>query len=181
MQIPRIFWMLDFLATALLVAWLTERFRSRAALVAMALGLIAAARGLYIMNVEFPERPLVQARLPRDDWGAALAWAAATPAGTHWLADPGHAHLYGSSVRVGAARDVFHEAVKDSALAIYARPIAERVLERGHALADFDALDAARIRALAARYELDYLIAEERGLPLPVAYSNARFIIYRLR
>jgi hypothetical protein len=181
MQIPRVFWMLDFLATALLVSWLAERLRSREWLVAAVLVALAAARGAYIMTVEFPERPLVQMRLPTDDWHDAMAWAATTPVGTHWLAHPGHAHLYGSSVRVAAARDVFHEAVKDSALAIYARSIAARVLERGQAVGDFDALDAARFQALATRYELDYLIAETRGLPLPIAYSNARFVIYRLR
>lgn len=181
LQIPRIFWMLDFLATALLIAWLTERARSRAPLVAGVLVAVAAARGAYIMKVEFPERPLVQARLRADDWRAAMTWAASTPVGSHWLAHPGHAHLYGSSVRVAAARDLFHEATKDSALAIYARPIAERVLERSQAVPDFDRLDAASARDLAARYELDYLITEARGLALPIAYSNARFVIYRLR
>jgi hypothetical protein len=181
LQIARVFWMLDFLATALLIAWLTERRWSRAPLVAAALALLAAARGVYIMTVEFPERPLVQVRLPEDDWQEAMRWAAATPVGTHWLAHPGHAHLYQSSVRIAAGRDVFHEAVKDAAVAMYARPIAERVLERSAAIADFDALDAPRARALASRYELDYLITETRGLALPVAYSNRRFVIYRLR
>lgn len=181
LQIPRIFWMLDFLATALLVAWLVERARSRAPLVAGALVAVAAARGAYIMNVEFPERPLIQVRLPADDWRDAMTWAASTPVGSHWLAHPGHAHLYGSSVRVAAVRDLFHEATKDSALAIYGRPIAERVLDRSRAIADFDGLDAASARVLATRYQLDYLITEARGLALPVAYSNARFVVYRLR
>ena len=181
LQIPRIFWMLDFLATALVITWLTERARNRAAVVAAALIVIAAARGAYIMTVEFPERPLVQARLRADDWRDAMAWAAGTPVGSHWLAHPGHAHLYGSSVRVAAARDVFHEAVKDPAIAIYARSIAERVVERSQALGDFDRLDAASARVLASRYQLDYLITETRDLGLPVAYSNARFVVYRLR
>ncbi|MGH9315343.1 MAG: hypothetical protein ACRD1S_19335, partial [Vicinamibacterales bacterium] len=130
---------------------------------------------------EFPGRALVQVRLAPDEWRDAMMWAATTPAGTHWLAHPGHAHLYGTSVRVAAGRDVFHEAVKDAALAMYARPIAERVLERSVASADFDALDAPGARELAARYALDYLITETRGLALPIAYSNARFVVYRLQ
>jgi hypothetical protein len=181
LQIPRIFWMLDFLATALVIVWLTERARDRAWLVAAALVVIAAARGAYIMKVEFPERPLIQARLPADEWSDAMAWAAATPVGSHWLAHPGHAHLYGSSVRLAAARDVFHEAVKDPAIAIYSHAIAERVVERSRALPDFDRLDVAAAQELALRYELDYLITETRGLGLPIAYSNTRFVIYRLR
>jgi hypothetical protein len=181
LQIARVFWMLDFLATALLIAWLTGRRWSRAPLVAAALVFVAAARGIYIMTVEFPERPLVQVRLPHDEWRDAMQWAASTPVGTHWLAHPGHAHLYQSSVRIAGGRDVFHEAVKDAAVAMYARPIAERVVERSAAIADFDALDASHARALASRYELDYLITEAGGLALPVAYSNARFFIYRLR
>jgi hypothetical protein len=181
LQIPRIFWMLDFLATALVIAWLTERARARAPLVAAALVAIAAARGAYIMTVEFPDRPLVQVRLKPDEWRDAMAWAATTPAGSHWLAHPGHAHLYGSSVRLAAARDVFYEGVKDPAIAIYARPIAERVVERSQALPDFDRLDAASAQALASRYALDYWITEARGFALPVAYSNSRFVVYRLR
>jgi hypothetical protein len=181
LQIPRIFWMLDFLATALAIAWLTEGARTRASLVAAAVVAIAAARGAYIMKVEFPERALIQTRLPADEWRDAMNWAAASPAGSHWLAHPGHAHLYGSSVRVAAARDVFHEAVKDPAIAIYARPIARRVVERSRVLGDFDRLEAASARDLASRYELDYLITEARGLALPIAYSNSRFVIYRLR
>jgi len=181
LQIPRIFWMLDFLATALLIAWLTQRARQRASLVAATLVAVAAARGAYIMTVEFPDRPLVQIRLKADDWRDAMNWAAATPVGSNWLAHPGHAHLYGSSVRLAAARDVFHEAVKDPAIAIYARSIAERVVDRSRALPDFDGLDAASAQQLASRYALDYFITEARGLSLPVAYSNQRFVIYRLR
>ena len=53
------------------------------------------------------------------------------------LADPGHAWKYGTSVRVSAARDVFLEEVKDSALAIYSRDVASRVVERTAAIGDF--------------------------------------------
>jgi hypothetical protein len=55
------------------------------------------------------------------------------------------------------------------------------VLERATAIGDFGALGAPLARDLAARYDLDYLVTESRGLDLPVAYSNARFVIYDLR
>jgi lipid-A-disaccharide synthase-like uncharacterized protein len=181
LQIPRIFWMLDFLATALIVSWLIRRAQSRAVVVTAAIALAAVLRGLYIMTVEFPERPLVRIDLADDDWKDAMRWARATPAATHWLVHPGHAYLYGSSVRVAASRDVFHEEVKDAALAMYDRDVAARVLERATAIGDFGALGAPLARDLAARYDLDYLVTESRGLDLPVAYSNARFVIYDLR
>jgi hypothetical protein len=133
------------------------------------------------MVVEFPERPLARAALPRDAWGDVMTWASRTPVGTHWLAHPGHAYLYGTSVRVAAGRDVLHEEVKDAAVAMYARDIALRATERGAALANFDALDAPRIGALARRYDLDYLVTEIQGLALPVAYRNDRFLVYKLR
>ena len=181
LQIPRTFWMLDFLATALIVSWLVRRAKQRAVAVTSAIALVAVLRGLYIMTVEFPERPLVQFDLPDDDWKDAMRWARATTTGTHWLVHPGHTYLYGSSVRVAADRDVFHEEVKDAAVAMYDRQVAARVLERAHAIGDFSTLDAHRARDLAARYDLDYLVTESRNLDLPGVYSNARFVIYDLR
>jgi hypothetical protein len=178
LQIARVFWMLDFLATALVIGWVA---RSRGALVTAALVLAAAARGVYIMTVQFPERPFVRVSLPRDAWHDVMAWASRTPPGTHWLAHPGHAYLYGTSVRVAAGRDVLHEEVKDAAVAMYARDIALRVTDRAAALADFDAIDAARARALATRYDLDYLVTEIQGLTLPIAYRDTQFTVYRLR
>ena len=181
LQIPRTFWMLDFLATALIVSWLVRRAKQRAVVVTSAIALVAVLRGLYIMTVEFPERPLVQFDLPDDDWKDAMRWARATPTGTHWLVHPGHTYLYGSSVRIAADRDVFHEEVKDAAVAMYDRQVAARVLQRAHAIGDFSTLDAHRARDLAARYDLDYLVTESRNLDLPGVYSNARFVIYDLR
>ena len=95
------------------------------------------------------------------------------------LADPDHAWKFGTSVRVSAGRDVFLENVKDEAIAMYARPVAVRVLERVQAIGDFDAITEDRVRTLASRYRLDYLVTD-RTMSLPVAYRNDRFTIYRL-
>jgi hypothetical protein len=80
---------------------------------------------------------------------------------------------------VGAARDVFLEEVKDSALAIYSRVVAARVVERTRALGDVSALTAARAQALAREYDLDYLVTEA-DMALPLAYRNERFRVYAL-
>ncbi|HXH06890.1 MAG TPA: hypothetical protein VNI83_09905 [Vicinamibacterales bacterium] len=176
LQVGRVFWMLDFLATVLLV-WLLAR--RRPAIAAAVLALCTMARGAYSQFVSHPDRPLVQVGLPAGDWRDAMAWAAQTPKDTHWLADPGHAFRYGSSLRIAAGRDVFLEGSKDGALAIYDRQVAARVLERVQAIGDFSALTAARARALAARYDLDYLVTEAR-LELPVFYRAGRLFIYRL-
>ena len=70
-----------------------------------------------------------------------MRWAEAQPVRTHLLADPGHAWRYGAPLRY-AGRDVFLEEVKDTAMAIYSRESATRVIERTAALGDFQALDA---------------------------------------
>ena len=49
--------------------------------------------------------------------------------GVHLLADPGHAWLFGAPLRY-AGQDVFLEEVKDTAMAIYSRDSASRVIER---------------------------------------------------
>ena len=69
--------------------------------------------------------------------------------------------------------------VKDSAIAIYSRDAARRYNERNIAVGDFNQLSAERASELAARYGLDYLVAEG-DFPLPLAYRNARFRIYSL-
>jgi hypothetical protein len=95
------------------------------------------------------------------------------------LADPGHAWKHGTSVRASGRHDVFHEEVKDAALAIYSRDVALRVLERTAAIGDFGALTPERARHLAQQYDLDYLVTDA-DLPLPLAYRNARFKVYVL-
>ena len=83
-------------------------------------------------------------------------------------------------MRVAAARDVLLEDDKDAAIAMYSRAIAERVVDRRRALADFPSMTAARARSVAERYDLNYLVTEAT-LPLPEVYRNSRFRIYALK
>jgi hypothetical protein len=187
-QVPRVLWMLDFLGTVYVV-WLIvdvwavrptspERARRRRRWAASLLVVAALARGNYVTWVEHPERSFTHLGLPRDDWQDAMAWLARTPLDTHVLAHPGHAWRYGTSVRVAAGRDVFLEEVKDTAMSMYSRRVAMRVLERIRAGGDADRWTD-EVRALATRYDLDYLVSE-RPFELPVAYRNARFTVYQL-
>ena len=109
-----------------------------------------------------------------------MHWLATAPLSAHVLADPGHSWKYGSSVRVAAKRDVFLEDVKDSAIAIYSRDVAVRDVERAAAIHDFAALTADDALRLADRYDLNYIVTEAQ-LPLPLAYENEQFHIYRLK
>jgi hypothetical protein len=188
-QVSRIFWMLDVTATMYAVWGLADAGRQagaagggsrRAAAVAAVLLCFASARGAWVTWVEHPGRPAVQAGLPPGDWQDAMAWLSRTPPDTHVLADPSHAWRYATTVRVSAGRDVFLEEVKDTAMAMYSRRVAMRVAERIGALGDFKSLTPESARALAARFELDYLVTPE-ALDLPVAYRNATFAVYRLR
>jgi hypothetical protein len=177
-QISRVFWVVDFLAIVFVIG-LARRQRA-AMIVAAALVAVSAARGVYIMTVERPERALFAIRLEQSPWHKAMDWLRQQPVDTHVLADPGHAWKYGTSVRVAAERDVFLEDVKDSAIAIYSRDVAMRYLERTEAIGDFGALDAHRARELAAKYDLDFLVAAA-DLDLPVVYRNQQFRVYALR
>ncbi len=183
LQPARMFWMLDFLAVVYVVWAAAEGDRSssrRARLVALAILCLSLARGGYIMLVEFPGRRVAQVDVGDDDWGRAMAWAMTTPTGSGWLADPGHAARYGTSVRVAARRDVFVEAIKDGAVGMYDRAVAVRTRERVEALGEFTTLTPERARELAQRYGLDYLVSEQR-LDLPVEFSSGLLTIYRLR
>jgi hypothetical protein len=75
---------------------------------------------------------------------------------------------------------MFLEEVKDTAMAMYSRRVAMRVAERIGGIGDFNSLTPASARALAARFDLDYVVTEQ-ALDLPVAYRNATFAVYRLR
>lgn len=185
LQPARVFWMLDLLAVAYLVWLLAESGRppprrARAGVVCAVLAAASLTRGLYIMNVQFPDRPLVQIGIRDDDWGRAMAWARATDSATGWLADPLHAARYGTSVRVAGERDVFVEALKDSALGLYDRTVAMRTRDRLAALPDFNALSAARARELGAAYNLDFLVTGA-SLDLPVAFQSGSLRVYRIR
>ena len=178
-QISRVFWVIDVLATVYLLARIAA-WRPRAApVLATILLAVSVGRGLFVLYVENPERPLFATHLSDTRWHDAMRWLGAQPAGVHVLADPGHAWKHGTSVRVSAGRDVFLEEVKDSALAIYSRDVAHRVVERTQAVGDFTQLTPERARALAAQYDLDYLVTTA-DLPLPVAYQNREFRVYSL-
>ena len=177
LQISRVFWLVDFVAL-LCVIGLARSDRAAKTLAALLVA-VACIRGVYVTVIEHPERALFAVHLPDTEWEEAAKWLAAQPSDIHVLADPGHAWKYGTSVRVSATRDVVLEETKDSAIAIYSRDVAERVVERSAALANFDQMTADRARDLAGRYDADYLVTET-DLPLPMAFRNARFRIYAL-
>jgi hypothetical protein len=188
-QVSRVFWMLDLAATVYAVWALADAGRApagalharrRAAAVACVLVAVAAARGAWVMWVEHPGRPVMQATLPEDEWQDAMNWLRQQPLSIHVLADPSHAWRHATSVRVAAGRDVYLEEVKDTAMAMYSRRVAMRVAERIGAIGDFASLTPDSARALAGRFDLDVLVTE-RALDLPLAYRNARFSVYRLR
>lgn len=181
-QISRVFWVIELIALVYVVGAICDAPAAhlRAVVTAVVLAVFASGRGLYVMLVERPERPLFEVHLPVSPWEDAMAWLRRQPPDTHVLADPGHGWKYGTSVRVSAERDVLLEEVKDSALAIYSRDVAARVVERTQAVGDFTSLTPDRARELARRYDLDFLVTEA-DLALPLAYRNAQFRIYSLR
>jgi hypothetical protein len=181
LQTSRVFWMLDFLA-AIYLAWLfAEAPRSsvmRRAAVAMAIA-AAVGRGAYVWGTERAGNPIARIELPQDNWTDVMKWLSRTPADTHVIADPGHAWKYGSSVRVAGERDVYLEEVKDLALALYSRDVAVEALRRIADVAEFNSLTAEQHRALAVRYDLDYLVIEH-DVDLSVVYRNDQFRVYDL-
>ena len=208
LQFSRIFWLLDAVAIAY-ATWLvvesplgvrsgirhrnagssgpgwrgaaTALARPCARRAAVALVVLASlARGGYVTLVERADHALVEIDLPESEWTDVMQWAGARPVGTNFLADPGHAWRYGSSIRAASGRDVYLESVKDIGIAIYSRAMAARVGNRIAALGDFSALEPAHARRLAERYDLDYLITEH-PIALPLAHRNGRFAVYDLR
>jgi hypothetical protein len=188
LQISRVFWLIDLLATVYLIAAIADPGRRRLdarrltpiALVAAVLVAVSAGRAVYVITVEHPERSLFDLHLDQSPWQDAMRWLSRQPRDVHVLADPGHAWKYGTTVRVAAGRDVLLEEVKDAAIAMYSRDVALRVVERTRAIGDFPSITADRVRALATQYDLDYLVAEQ-PLALPIAYRNSRFFVYALR
>jgi hypothetical protein len=192
LQVSRVFWMADLLALLGIVWWLAEARRTpasrqpapagarRARWVFAAAATFALARGSYAMLVEHPERPLFAVSAPADAWSDVSGYLRrATPPATHVLAHPDHAWRFGTSLRVLAARDVFLENVKDEAISMYDRRMAQRVAERRRALGQFDQRTAAELLALGRRFELDVVVSE-RELALPEIYRNQQFRVYRL-
>ena len=184
LQPARVFWMLDLLAMIYLVWAIAEapagqQSARRPMIVATVVLALAVSRGVFVMRVEFPNRPLFEATVP-GDWGRVMSWAQATPRQTGWLADPNHAAVYGTSVRMAAARDVFVEAAKDGAIGMYDRAIALRTRDRLAEVRDFRNLSSVRARELSARYDLDYMITE-RDVDLPLVFTSGRIRVYQLR
>jgi hypothetical protein len=193
LQVPRIFWMPDFLAVVYTIWFLAEGrsdgrpqgapsagLRRRAGVAAALVAIASLSRGAYVKLIRFADRPAVQLDIADDDWGRAMRWARTTPTGSGWLADPMHAIRYGTSLRVAGERDVFVEAVKDAAIGMYDRDIALRTRDRIREAADFDRMTPERARALAARHGLDFLITEQ-PLNLPVAFQSRAVRVYSLR
>lgn len=181
LQPARLFLIFDFLATAYVVwalAQMPRRAVLRPAVVAAVVIAFSCVRGFYVLWEA--KRPPVHLALQEGDWQRTMNWAKTTPKESHWLADPYHAILYGSSVRVAAERDVFVEAVKDAALGIYDRRIAERTAKRRAELEDFAGLTVDRARSLGAAYDLDYLVTD-RTFGLPLAFESGSLRVYRLR
>jgi hypothetical protein len=183
LQTPRVFWMLDFLATIYAVWAITESSVAtvRGGRLALAsIALFSISRSAYIKFVKFPDRPVAEIAIADTAWGRVMAWARTTPHDTGWLADPAHAVLYGTSVRVAGQRDVFVEGVKDAAIGMYERDVAMRTRDRLAEAQPFDQMTPERARDLAARYALDYLVTVQ-PLNLPIAFSAGDLRVYRLR
>lgn len=184
LQVNRVFWLLDAVATCFLAWWIVGYLarrrsgRARAAIVGVLVA-AAAARGAYVMH---GRGSLVQLRPHATDWTATLEWLRGQPDSWQVLAAPDHVWRYGTNIRVTARKDVLVEATKDPAMAMYDRNIAMRVAERLAATADFDALTIDDVRRLASRFGLDVLIEPaDHPFALPVLYRNASFIVYDLR
>jgi hypothetical protein len=112
----------------------------------------------------------------------AMTWLRDQPASWHVLADPGHGWKYGVSVRVGALKDVLLETGKDSAMSMYERAMALRVVERTAALSRFDDFTLGDVRALDVRYDLDVFVdRSDRHFDLPILYRGRDFVVYDLR
>ena len=177
LQLSRIFWLVEFVTLICLIS--VVRRERIAKIVAAILIAAAAGRGVYVMTIEHPERPLVAIHLPASDWDDAMRWIKTQSIDAHVLADPGHAWKYGTSVRVAAERDVFLEEVKDAAVAIYSREMALRFLERVREVPSFDQMSPGRARELALGYDLKYMVTE-KDMPFNVVYKNRRFKVYEL-
>lgn len=178
MQIPRVFWLVELAALILIAERLPRLHRRLGPALAVVLVALSVARGAAVVIGEKDGR-LVTIDLPANDWTSAMSWLRAQPRDAHVLADPDHAWRYGSSVRVSAERDVFHEDIKDAALAMYDRDVALRVVERRALAAGLGDKPLGDVLSLAGRYEIDYLVTDQR-LALPVAYENATFRVYQL-
>jgi hypothetical protein len=182
LQISRVFWIVDLMATIAVVGTVAEaRWLKKLGPPALAACLLAlaAGRGGYILFVEHPERPLFRVRLDETPWHEAMRFVARLPNDAHVLAHSGHAWMYGTSVRVSGHHDVFLEETKDAAVAIYSRDVAARVVERIGALGDLSARTPEEIQRLAERFGVTHVVTAGR-LPFTPVFENAEFRVYAL-
>ena len=186
LQVPRVFWVLDAVVVIYLAWWVVEDFGGarnylwRPAVVAVFAG-VAVARGYYVLAID-SNRPLAFWTLPADDWTQAMDFLRHQPNTINVLADPQHALKYGTSVRVAAWRDTVLETAKDSAMAMYDRPLAVRVADRAATLDGFEDMSGDQIRAMGVRFNADVLVMDKtRRFNFPVLYENSRFVVYALR
>jgi hypothetical protein len=197
LQTSRVLWLVEVLASLYLVWVLAEATprggaagtaapgRWRAPVLVALLTVASMSRGVYVTWLERPDRAPVRVQVQATAWTEALEWIRThTPAGAHILADPAHAWKYGVSVRVGAARDVYLEEVKDTAMALYSRRVAMRVLERIGALPSFADASPSQLEQVIERFGIDYVI-QERGRAVSASlqprWTNDRFTIYERR
>jgi hypothetical protein len=182
LQPARVFWMFDLLATVYGVWALAEggalRTNAAAAVTASLLVAFSVVRGGYALATS--DRPAIQVSIPDDDWGRAMTFVRSTPKDSSWLADPMHAALYGTSLRVAGQRDVFVEALKDSAIGMYDRDTALRTEERWARVRTFLTMTTEEFRALAKDYDLDFMITELH-LDFPLVFQSGPLRIYRLK
>jgi hypothetical protein len=199
-QVSRVLWPVETLAT-LFVVWAAGEApvgpraatrvrpaRLRGAVLVAVLALATVGRGIYVTWLERDDRSLFRPALPGTAWTETLRWVRAhTPPEAGFLADPAHAWKYGVSFRVGAERDVYLEEVKDTAMALYSREVAARVLERIQALGPFDALTAAHVESLRRRYHFEYFVARaaptiaEACLGGAAVWRNREFVVCDVR
>lgn len=180
LQPARLFLLFDFFATLYVIWALAEGRRMRASRARLAALLLLAFSVVRGASVVASGRPVFQPRVPDDHWGRVMAWAKTTDRASGWLADPLHAAVYGTSVRVAAERDVYVEAIKDAALGIYDREIARRADERFRTIKDFHLLTASDVRAIGLEHNLDYFVTEH-PVDLPVVFESGPLRVYRLR
>ena len=186
LQVNRIFWLLDAVVLAYVAWWLMDDVGRRSgwsirAALALVLAAASVGRGYQVLVID-AGRPLVQWDVGRSEWHDAMRWLRGTLAVTYVLADPGYAWKYGTSVRVAALRDTLLESGKDTAMAMYDRPVAMVVADRLDRLRDFDTMNEQDLRGLRDAYGVDVVVLERRrALGLPVLFENERFTIYDLR
>lgn len=189
LQLNRIFWLLDVFASCYL-GWLLfeSPVRHRRVMpprvtvrrtVVVLIATLAIIRGSYVMFIERAGEPIVRRDLAPTEWNQVMTWAENQPIGTNFLADPGHAWRYGTSLRAASGRDVYLEEIKDIGIAIYSRDVAHDIARRIADLGDFNTLEPQHARDLARRYDLDYLITT-RDVALPLTYRFGSFSVYDL-